>query len=109
MRPHLVLFPRRAPSSVLRESLLRPSITATLGELLGLHDKQHRASWWWPSDRFYLAHTVRTRRIEPDAVLPGHQVLFSLERNSTGCFLAKKHSNSEYCVHLPYLDEAPLR
>src|SRR5712692_10293069 len=59
MRPYPVLFPRHVASSVLRESLLRPAFTATLGALLSLHDKQHRIGRRWSSDYFYFMN-VRT-------------------------------------------------
>src|SRR6266849_1461670 len=56
---NLSFFLVHVASSVLRESLLRPAITATLGALLSLHDKQHRIGRRWSSDYFYFMN-VRT-------------------------------------------------
>src|SRR5712692_9047212 len=75
MRSCFALFPRHAACGVLRESLLRPSLTETLGKLFSLDEKQHRVGWRWSSDRFHFADTIRTQWIEPDTVLPGCQVL----------------------------------
>ncbi len=78
MRSSSVLFPRRVASGVFRESMLRDVVTETLGKLFNLHQKQHCVGWWWSAHRFHLAHTVRTKRIEPHTVLLSYQVLSQL-------------------------------
>src|SRR5947209_12844779 len=43
-------------------------------KLFSLNEKQHFVAGQWFTHRLYFLHTVRTQRIEPDAVLLLHQV-----------------------------------
>jgi hypothetical protein len=75
MRAKLDLISREAASGLSRESLLRDAITETLGKLSNLHEEEYIIGWWWSSNCFHLAHTVRAERIEAHTILHGYHVL----------------------------------
>ena len=78
IRANNALISSERACRVFREATLSEEIPEALGKLITLHEKQHCVGWWWPSDRFDLAHTVGTQGIEPHTVLPGHQVFGEL-------------------------------
>jgi hypothetical protein len=69
-------FGSPAPFGVFRGTTLRNFITASLGKLFSLDDKDESFPGQWPSNGLDLADTIGTQWVEAHTVLSRIQVLF---------------------------------
>ena len=88
-------------SEALREALHSESITAPLAAELKRERESHLL-WWWITNSFdFLPRSSRTGDKNAHCPVYRQDIRQVWTASRINSFLLRKHSNNEYCVHLP--------